>query len=59
MKDIFGNDIMNVPRNEYEELVRDSERLAIVVKLHSVMDSYDLKKVLDVLFNEPVTEMDA
>lgn len=41
--------MMEIPRYEYARLVRDAERLAILVKLSKSLDSYDLKKVLDVL----------
>lgn len=57
MKDIFGNEIqiaqpvvtLEVPRYEYARLVRDAERFQILVKLAKNLDTYDLKKVLDVL----------
>ena len=41
--------MMKVPRYEYARLVRDAERFQIVIKLAKNLDSYDLKKVLDVL----------
>ena len=40
---------LEVPRYEYARLVRDAERFQIVVKLAKNLDSYDLKKMLDVL----------
>ena len=42
---------MEVPRYEYARLIRDSERMRIVTKLIKTMDSYDVKKVVDVLFD--------
>ena len=48
--------MMKVPRYEYARLVRDAERFQIVVKLAKNLDSYDLKKILDVLINQSVTE---
>ena len=41
--------MMKVPRYEFARLVRDAERFQIVVKLAKNLDSYDLKKMLDVL----------
>ena len=48
--------MMKVPRYEYARLVRDSEQLAIVVKLTMKLDSYDLNQMLHILFDKPVTE---
>lgn len=64
MKDIFGNEVqipqpvvtLKIPRYEYAKLVRDAERFQILVKLAKNLDAYDLKKVLDVLINQSVTE---
>ena len=64
MKDIFGNEIqiaqpvvtLEVPRYEYAKLIRDAERFQILVKLAKNLDTYDLKKVLDVLINQSVME---
>lgn len=64
MKDIFGNEVqvtqpvvtLEVPRYEYARLVRDAERFQILFKLAKNLDAYDLKKVLDVLINQSVTE---
>lgn len=70
MKDIFGNEIgavndiqitqpvvaLEVPRYEYAKLVRNSERLVIIKKLASKMDSYALKSVCEVLFSEAEDE---
>ena len=64
MKDIFDNEIqiaqpvvtLEVPRYEYARLVRDAERFQILVKLAKNLDTYDLKKVLDVLINPSVME---
>lgn len=40
---------LKVPRYEYARLVRNSERLVILMRLSESLDNYDLKKVLDVL----------
>lgn len=47
---------VEVPRYEYARLIRDSERMRIVTKLVKTMDSYDVKKVVDVLFTDDDNE---
>lgn len=43
---------------EYAALVRDSERLAVLKELNAGLDSYDYRKVSDVIFHKPKEQSD-
>ena len=47
---------VKVPRFEYARLVAAKAKLDMVEKIVNSMDSYDCKKMLDVLFSEEKNE---
>lgn len=47
-----------ISTSEYSALVRDSERLAVLKELNAGLDSYDYRKVSDVIFHKQKEQSD-
>lgn len=47
-----------ISTSEYSALVRDSERLAVLKELNAGLDSYDYRKVCDVIFHKQKEQSD-